>query len=314
MGSVVFLLTLVIVALSQSVNAAGPAWNYTVQHQWGGKCDTGKRQSPINLERSRADPVHWGPLHWNYNNTKFGRVMVKNNGHGFFVSGKEMNKIELTGPGLGPRRYVLAQLHYHWGTFRDGSEHTFYGVHDAGELHLVHYDERYNGLEDALNSGSDVAVAVVGVRLTQAMRKPKGHEQMLIDATSRIMHYGNETMLDMEMYTIHDFLPQDLTHFFRYEGSLTTPGCNEQVVWTVLNEAVTIPMDMIDQFTQCEDRYGNQLNNTARHTQELNGRHVRFNEEVVVVPEKPEEHNAASSLTPFVFTLATAAAAAIASF
>ena len=32
---------------------------------------------------------------------------------------------------------------------------------------------------------------------------------------------------------IRNFLPQDTTRYFRYNGSLTTPGCFESVLWTV---------------------------------------------------------------------------------
>ena len=35
-------------------------------------------------------------------------------------------------------------------------------------------------------------------------------------------------------------LPKDRTTFFRYEGSLTTPGCEESVIWSVLTEKLPV--------------------------------------------------------------------------
>ena len=35
---------------------------------------------------------------------------------------------------------------------------------------------------------------------------------------------------------IRNFLPEDTTRYFRYNGSLTTPGCFESVLWTVFHE------------------------------------------------------------------------------
>jgi len=44
----------------------------------------------------------------------------------------------------------------------------------------------------------------------------------------------------LEQVTIQDILPRELNYFYRYDGSLTTPNCDESVVWTVLVEPLPI--------------------------------------------------------------------------
>jgi carbonic anhydrase len=34
-------------------------------------------------------------------------------------------------------------------------------------------------------------------------------------------------------FKLNDLLPDDVYHFWRYQGSLTTPPCDEVVIWTL---------------------------------------------------------------------------------
>lgn len=35
-------------------------------------------------------------------------------------------------------------------------------------------------------------------------------------------------------------LPKDHTTYYRYQGSLTTPGCQESVIWFIMTERLTV--------------------------------------------------------------------------
>ncbi|KAL7986943.1 hypothetical protein Chor_005862 [Crotalus horridus] len=41
---------------------------------------------------------------------------------------------------------------------------------------------------------------------------------------------------------------KDLSSFYRYTGSLTTPGCSEEVVWTLFEEAIELGWEQIQEF------------------------------------------------------------------
>ena len=47
-----------------------------------------------------------------------------------------------------------------------------------------------------------------------------------------------------------DLLPNDLSQFFRYNGSLTTPGCNEKVIWTVFQNKMSITQEVLQKFQE----------------------------------------------------------------
>lgn len=64
--------------------------------------------------------------------------------------------------------------------------------------------------------------------------------------------------------------------WFNYQGSLTTPTCDEVVDWWVSAEPVTISTAQLDELKRAFRL--NSLNNAgknARPTQQLNGREVR---------------------------------------
>lgn len=47
--------------------------------------------------------------------------------------------------------------------------------------------------------------------------------------------------------SLFDLLPEKekLGYYFRYQGSLTTPGCEEKVVWTVFEEPIQLHRNQV---------------------------------------------------------------------
>lgn len=44
---------------------------------------------------------------------------------------------------------------------------------------------------------------------------------------------------------VRSMLPENLNHFFRYQGSLTTPPCYESILWTVFDTPITLSHNQV---------------------------------------------------------------------
>lgn len=60
-------------------------------------------------------------------------------------------------------------------------------------------------------------------------------------AANLVSDWVGPSMAQIDSKVIPSFLlPKDRSNFYRYEGSLTTPGCQQSVIWTVLAEKLTV--------------------------------------------------------------------------
>ncbi|XP_015416021.1 PREDICTED: carbonic anhydrase 9 isoform X1 [Myotis davidii] len=70
-------------------------------------------------------------------------------------------------------------------------------------------------------------------------------------------------------------LPSDLSRYFRYEGSLTTPPCAQGVIWTVFNQTVRLSAKQLHTLSDSLwGPEGSRLQLNFRATQPLNGRTI----------------------------------------
>uniref|UniRef100_A0AAG5DUH3 Carbonic anhydrase n=1 Tax=Anopheles atroparvus TaxID=41427 RepID=A0AAG5DUH3_ANOAO len=229
---------------------------------WGGQCDNGRRQSPIDLTQAAAVRGEFAPFQFNNYKLPIRQAQLVNTGHSVQVNNADP-AVSVQGGGL-PGRFVLDQMHFHW-----GSEHTIGGVRYGLELHLVHHDARYPTLGDAVAARN--GVAVLGV-LFHVSAQPNMHVALILDTAKDVrMEVGKGAPLKGKL-SPYNLLPQNRTAYFRYEGSLTTPACAEAVLWTVFTESIGVSLEQVEQFKAIHDQTGQELVNNFRSLQPLNAR------------------------------------------
>ncbi|KAG0729039.1 Carbonic anhydrase 7 [Chionoecetes opilio] len=197
-------------------------------------------------------------------------MRIKNNGHSAQVEIDASVAPRVTGGGL-KGEYIFAQFHFHWGSDSSlGSEHTIDGVRYPMELHMVHYKGSYGTLGEAVKRRDGLAVLGVMIEVSS-----NDNPALAPLATALLNITDAENFADVSFkHPLKAFLPRNVERFYRYEGSLTTPTCNEVVTWTVFDEAIAISERQLNNFRALKDPHGGMIVNNFRPPQPLNNRKV----------------------------------------
>ncbi|XP_053678328.1 putative carbonic anhydrase 3 [Anopheles nili] len=262
---------------------------------WGGQCDNGRRQSPIDLTPEAAVRGEFAPFVFSNYMLPIKQAQLVNTGHSVQVNNRDPS-VMVQGGGLGAR-FVLDQMHFHW-----GSEHTISGVRYGLELHLVHHDSRYQTLDEAVQARN--GVAVLGV-LFHVAAQPNMHVATILETAADIQNEAGMTAPLRGKLSPYNLLPVNRTAFFRYEGSLTTPACAESVIWTVFTDSVGVSLEQVEQFKVIHDQSGRELVNNFRSVQPLNARALVYATEW----NQKSANGSAGSLRPMMVALLVTMAA-----
>lgn len=235
-----------LLVLSLSAPSQADVFNYYNNGvDWTDSCNSGARQSPIDIETGSVikasdaimaeityQPMEVEAEHLPYTYEimeSFGGLMLQN------------------------RNYTMLQFHFH-----SPSEHTINGVHYDLEMHIVHKADDDSG-----------TYTVIGM-FFEADGTESAFMKSVIDASE------GKTEVDLMQVLGYDIL----TDFYFYDGSFTTPGCSELVSWIVLDEVKSISPSQLSFFSKMwinnstfAKGHGN-----YRETSPLNGRVVIFSE------------------------------------
>ncbi len=195
--------------------AGGPQEWHRLQPEFA-KCGIGTRQSPIDIRDGLA--VQMDPIRFDYRPSDF---RVIDNGHTVQVNLAPGNFMEVEG-----RRYALRQFHFH-----QPSEERVGGQKFDMDVHLVHEDERGR-------------LAVVAVLLQRGAAHP------VVQAVwNSLPLEKQEEQPGRGALDLLQLLPAG-RGYFMYMGSLTTPPCNEGVLWLVLKQPVTLSEEQVAIFSR----------------------------------------------------------------
>jgi len=201
---------------------------------------------------------------------------VSNNGHTAVLSVVHEDESDgiMTGPVLGEgQSYQMLQLHFHWGADDSkGSEHTINGEEFPMEMHIVHKKVGLT-VEEAL--GTSDGLAVVG-QMFQISDEDNEVLTPLIESLSNIENFDDNFDMNDSSLQVQDLLPSPNGEYANYDGSLTTPTCNEAVQWLLFKEPIQISANQMEAFRALRDAADNPMVDNYRPTQPLNGRQVNF--------------------------------------
>merc|ERR1712121_554136 len=210
-------------------------------------------------------------------------------------------------------RFEFLQLHWHWGSVStQGSEHTLNGREFPMEIHLVHWNTRYGSVPNAVQYSDGLAVLGffyevsptdnpnlrdIGslvhkfrnkqLRMIKREKKQNKEKKEKGKLLSSLPVAGGATVSLPAMITLMQLIPANPGDYYYYQGGLTTPTCDEVVLWT--NYVATIPISeaQLNKLRVLKDSSGTTLNDNYRPPQPLNARTLYMSKAVVPGVDMP---------------------------
>ncbi|KFW11222.1 Carbonic anhydrase 9, partial [Eurypyga helias] len=229
-------------------------WSYEDQEHWGldyPDC-AGAAQSPINIDTSKTIfSPQLRPIQLSgYSVPANQKLTLRNNGHTVVL--ELPGSLAITGGYA--QQYRAVQLHLHWGS----------PVPLTGSDTLLLAQPSPFGPCPCHSCG--VSVLQVGPR-------ENPYYQEILEHLHSIQREGKEVLVPG--FNIAGLLPDNLKHYFHYNGSLTTPPCYQTVKWTIFNQTMMLSHDQMLMLVRSLRNDDNKpLQNNYRLVQDLHGRQV----------------------------------------
>ncbi|VDN12218.1 unnamed protein product [Dibothriocephalus latus] len=106
-------------------------------------------------------------------------------------------------------------------------------------MHIVSYSSMYASFAEAKSSPGGLAVIGVFFQLTTNQAESSLSKMgNLFSSLGGLSNAGSK--VNVNAFKPDVLLPQNKDEFFRYQGSLTTPPCTENVQWTVMRHSLKV--------------------------------------------------------------------------
>ena len=255
---------------SSPAQAQTIAWNHDPASaigplHWGTigfpTCGAGMNQSPVAINTGQVAAYHGSPLLLRYQQAELG---IENTGHVVEVPTPAgvTDTLQINGS-----MYPKVQYHFHV-----PSEHTINGQQADLEAHFVHMNAQgVTAVVGVLfNIGTDPNPLLDDILL--AAPETAGEEVTAGEASPA------ELFQHISAVSTPPAGPVRVNSFYSYTGSLTTPGCTEGVLWSVLAGHGQVSSAAVTRFHELIAKFPdyNGYPNNNRPLQPLNGRVIKL--------------------------------------
>ncbi|ODM94882.1 putative carbonic anhydrase 5 [Orchesella cincta] len=258
-------------------SAMGPPTTWCYQDSkcgettWSRLCLTGKAQSPIDLPEIEKSSCQIK----NFPRPSYESSLFSLETNGRTVGIKLLDYEPIFQWKEQKASYGLHSIHLHWGANDSvGSEHTIHSKHFAFEMHLIHYRNDFNSIGEALSSGEKNALAIIALlfEVDPALEKNKDLEPLIRYLPGA--YYPTSVVTVHVKFDIGKFMNGN--EVYTYHGSLTSPSCDEQVMYMVWKQPSKISSSDLKVFRKVTNFFGKPLVNNYRSIQKLNDRKVEL--------------------------------------
>ncbi|XP_061569495.1 carbonic anhydrase 4-like [Cololabis saira] len=211
----------------------------------------GMRQSPINIVSADATANdNLVAFSFEQYDNPYALDKIENTGKTVKVALK--SGVKISGGALS-EAYDSLQFHLHWGkgSSMPGSEHTVDGKRYPMELHIVSSKSSLNkNLPRILGDPEGLAALGFFIEATSGYETGQPASWNTLTSYLKYITLAGQSVAMRPGISLNDLLDGvDRTKYYRYLGSLTTPLCNEAVVWTVFKDPIRVSKHLIDHFS-----------------------------------------------------------------